>query len=160
MPGRFEPPFGSLSAHTLSVARGHARVNPPIYYEIGPNMAHQVYILELITKNDLEDTQRLKAQVFRNMKSWCRAGFHAKRLLKFVVVTPETVDQIFDRLNPSLDMLKDLGSIERFAVYDAPLAVITDHNRQLDPFAHYLRLGHVEAAERNKSHRLRYRERR
>lgn len=123
-------------------------------------MTHQVYVLEIITKNDLEDTQSLKARLMRHMKCWCKPGFHAKRVLKLVVVTPESAEQFFDRLSPILEGLKDLGSVERFAVFDAPSVVITDHHRQLDPFAHYLRLGHVEAAERNKSNRLANRERR
>ena len=117
-------------------------------------MSYDVYFLEIITKNDLEDTERLKGRVISQMKCWCRPGFHAKRTIKFVVVTPETLEQLHDRLLPVLSELLDLGSIERFVLHAAPSAVVTDHGK-MDALAHYLRLGRVEAAERNKSQRLR-----
>ncbi|MEE7489425.1 hypothetical protein [Methylobacterium oryzae] len=122
-------------------------------------MTHEVFFLEIVTKNDLEDTGNLKARIVPSVKCWCRPGFHAKRLLKFVLVTPETLDQLFDRLRPMLEGLKDSGSIERFVLHPAPSAVVTDHG-QLDALAHYLRAGQVEAAERNKTQRLRHLERR
>ncbi|WP_267361296.1 MULTISPECIES: hypothetical protein [unclassified Methylobacterium] len=122
-------------------------------------MPHEVFFLEIITKNDLEDTGSLKARIVTNMKCWCKPGFHAKRLLKFVLVTPETLDQLFDRLRPMLEGLKDSGSIERFALHPAPSAVVTDHGK-LDALAHWLRAGQVEAAEHNKPQRLRHLERR
>lgn len=121
---------------------------------------HEVYFLTLILKNDHEDADRLKPKVLSQMKCWCKPGFHAKRTIIFVVVTPETLDHFFDRINPFLTELKESGSIERFMLAPAPDAVITDHNRQFDPLAHYLRTGRVEAAERNKPERLRRRERR
>ncbi|MCJ2061014.1 hypothetical protein MKL09_31405 [Methylobacterium sp. J-048] len=118
-------------------------------------MPNEVYFLEIIAKNDLEDTGNLKARVISQVKCWCKPGFHAKRLLKFVLVTPETLDQLFDRLAPMLESLKDSGSIERFVLHPAPSAVVTDHGK-IDALAHYLRAGQVEAAERNKSQRLRH----
>lgn len=124
------------------------------------DMPHTVFVLEIITKNDLEDTQHLKSRLLTQMKCWCKPGFHAKRLLKFVVVTPETMPQLRDRILPILEEMKDLGSIERFMISDAPKMVITDHYSEFDPFAHWLRAGHVEAAERDKPKRLANRERR
>lgn len=123
-------------------------------------MNHEVYFLQLILKNDHEDADRIKGRILKHMKCWCKPGFHAKRSIIFVAVTPETLDQFFDRIEPFLTELKELGSIERFMLQPAPVAVITDHNRQVDPLSHYLRLGRVEAAERNKSQRLQNRERR
>lgn len=125
-------------------------------------MQNHVYVLELVTKNDLEDTEHLKGKVFSQMKGtnrWCKPGFHAKRLIKFVITTPESKEQLYESLSAFLRDLLDLGSIERFALLPAPEWVITDHG-QLDAFSLYLAQGRVEAADRNKSQRLRNLERR
>lgn len=122
-------------------------------------MTHEVFFLEIITKNDLEDTARLKGQVIPVLKCWCKPGFHAKRSLKFVLVTDETLEQLFGRISGFLLDLQESGRIERFMLHPAPTAVITDHG-QMDALAHWLRAGQVEAAERNKTQRLRHLERR
>lgn len=122
-------------------------------------MTYNVFVLEIVTKYDLEDTEWMKGRIIKQMKCWVKPGFHAKRQLKFVLVTDETIEMLYSRLGDFLFDLRDSGSIERFAISDAPMTVITDHG-QFDPFTHYLRLGRVHASERNQSQRLRNRQRR
>jgi hypothetical protein len=122
-------------------------------------MPFSVFILQLITKNDLEDTPRLTGQILTCVKRWCKMGMHAKRNIAFVIVTDETLSDLGTRLWPDLTRLQELGSVERFFIHAAPDEVISDHGA-IDALMHWMRAGRVEAWERNKAKDMRYRKRR
>jgi hypothetical protein len=122
-------------------------------------MPYSVYILQVITKNDIEDTPRLTRDVLSFVKRWCKPGMHAKRNIAYVIVTEETLRELSSRLWNDLIRLQDLGSVERFFVQTAPEEVISDHG-SLDALMHWMRAGRVEAGERNKAQDMHYRKRR
>lgn len=122
-------------------------------------MPYDVFVLQVILKNDLEDAPKLTGRVLSFIKRWCKPAMHAKRNIGYVIVTDETLDQLGDRLWPELQELIELGSVERFFLYPAPPGVISDHGK-MDALAHWIRAGRVEAGERNKPQHVRDRERR
>lgn len=121
-------------------------------------MSHSVFVLQIITKYDLEDTPRLTADVLSFVKRWCKPGMHAKRNIAFVIVTDETLQELALRLWPNLVRLQELGSVERFFLNLAPEEVVSDHGN-VDALMHWMRLGRVEAWERNKTKDARHRKR-
>lgn len=122
-------------------------------------MPYTVFILQVITKSDLEDTPRLTREVMSFVKRWCKPGMHAKRNIAYVIVTDETLQDLARRLWDDLVRLQELGSIERFFLQPAPVEVISDHGA-IDALMHWMRAGRVEAGERNKTEDMRHRQRR
>ncbi|WP_156398537.1 hypothetical protein [Mesorhizobium sp. Root102] len=121
-------------------------------------MPHSVFILQVITKYDIEDTPRLTREVLSFVKRWCKPGMHAKRNIAYVIVTDETLHDLASRLWNDLIRLQELGSVERFFIQPAPDEVISDHG-SVDALMHWMRAGRVEAWERNKAQDVRHRKR-
>lgn len=117
-------------------------------------MPYSVFLLQLITKNDLEDTPRLTGDVLKLIQRWCKPGMHAKRNIAFVIVSDETLQDLAARLWGALQEMKELGRIERFFLTAAPDEVISDHGN-IDPLRHWIGLGRVEAGQRSKPQDMR-----
>ena len=121
-------------------------------------MKYDVFVLQVITKYDLEDCGPTIGRVKNLLQRWCHPGMHARRNIAFVMVTDESLKALGERLYPGLAELKESGGVERFMLTPDPGAVFSDYG-EIDPLMHWLRLGRVEAGKRSDAQDVRHRQR-
>jgi hypothetical protein len=106
----------------------------------------------------IEDVRKDIDILLKTVKCPVKACMHGKRLIAFVVVTHETIDQFLSRIKTVID---ELGGIEDYWLFPAPNPDdVRGRAGHVSPLAHWLRMGWVETRQLGKSKDVGHRQRR
>jgi hypothetical protein len=107
----------------------------------------------LALKFDIEDVKGDLIRLTRAIKCPLKPCMHGKRMVGYVIVTHESVDELRDRIKQTLE---DLEGIDDYHIFPAPKPEdVVGRAGSFNPLAHYLRLGWVENRQLGKSDDMR-----
>jgi hypothetical protein len=96
----------------------------------------------LSLKFEIEDVKGDIDRLLKELKRPVKACMHGKRMIAYVVVTHEALDELLGRIKQTLD---DLNGVDDYWIFPGPNPdYVVGRMGHMSPLAHWLRTGWVE----------------
>jgi hypothetical protein len=107
----------------------------------------------LALKFDIEHVKSDLARLTKEIKCPLKPCMHGKRMIAYVIVTHETVDELRERIK---QILEELNGVDDYHIFPAPNPDhVVGRAGRVSPLAHWLRLGWLENRQFGKPDHMR-----